>query len=168
MTPYGVTKVATELFGKIYNEQYGMNVVSLRVSEVYGPGNRMPQILRDMLKAALRQGSFQLLSGGDHYFHFIHVEDVARAAVLSADAKDARGHVFNISGGTHVTMNEAARMIRKLIPQAKIEIGPGHWHLDRQGPWSIAAAEKELGFRPEMPLERGIAEYAVWLEKHED
>jgi nucleoside-diphosphate-sugar epimerase len=59
-------------------------------------------------------------------------------------------------------------MIRKLIPQAKIEIGPGHWHLDRQGPWSIAAAETELGFRPEMPLERGIAEYAVWLEKHDD
>jgi UDP-glucose 4-epimerase len=167
-TPYGVTKVATELFGKVYNELYGMNVVSLRVTEVYGSGNRMPQILRDMLKGALRQGSFQLPSGGDHYFHFIHVEDVARAAILAANAAEARGHVFNISGGTHVTMSEAAQLVRKLVPEARIEIGPGHWHLDRQGPWSTAAAEKELGYRPEIPLEQGLAEYAAWLKEHED
>ena len=167
-TPYGVTKVATELFGKVYNELYGMNVISLRVTEVYGPGNRMPQILRDMLKSALRHGSFQLSSGGDHYFHFIHVEDVARAAILAADAPHPRGPVFNISGGTHVTMQEAAQMVRKLVPQARIEIGPGPWHLDRQGPWSTTAAESELGYRPEIPLERGLADYAAWLKEHED
>jgi nucleoside-diphosphate-sugar epimerase len=168
MTPYGVTKLATELFGKVYNELYGMSVVSLRVTEVYGPGNRMPQILRDMLKSALRHGSFQLSSGGDHYFHFIHVEDVAGAAILAADAPHPRGYVFNISGGTHVTMHEAAQMIRKLVPHATIEIGPGHWHLDRQGPWSMATAEQELGYRPEIPLERGLADYAAWLKEHED
>ncbi|MEZ5832956.1 MAG: NAD(P)-dependent oxidoreductase [Dongiaceae bacterium] len=167
-TPYGVTKVATELFGRVYGELYGMQVLSLRVSEVYGPGNRMPQILRDMTKAALRHGSFSLPNGGDHGFHFIHVTDVARASILAVDARDPHGHVFNICGGPQVTMRQAADMVRSLLPQATIGIGPGHWHLDRQGQWSMERAERELGYRPAITLAEGLAAYVDWLRTHED
>jgi len=167
-TPYGVTKVATELFGKVYWELYGLQVVSLRVSEVYGPGNRMPQILRDMAKAVLRQGRFQLTSGADHGFHFIHVTDVVCAAILASEARDINGHVFNISGGPQVRMADAAAILRRLLPEAKIDIGPGYCHLDRQGPWSIDSAARELGYRPQMSLEGGLADYVDWLRRHED
>jgi nucleoside-diphosphate-sugar epimerase len=167
-TPYGVTKVATELFGKVYNELYGLEVVSLRVSEVYGPGNRMPQILRDMVKAALREGRFHLPGGGDHGFHFVHVTDVARAAALAADAEAPKSHVFNICGGPQVTMREAAAIVADLVPGANIEIGPGHWHLDRQGPWSMEAAAVELGYRPSISLREGLSSYVDWLKSHQD
>ena len=167
-TPYGVTKVATELFGKVYSDLYGMQVLSLRVSEVYGPGNRMPQILRDMTKATLRRGHFALPAGGNHGFHFIHVTDVARAAVLAVDARHPHGYVFNICGGPQVTMRQAAEIVRRLLPQATIEIGPGHWHLDRQGPWSMESAERELGYRPAVTLAEGLAAYVDWLGTHED
>lgn len=167
-TPYGVTKVATELFGKVYNELYGLQVLSLRVSEVYGPGNRMPQILRDMVKSALRTRSFRLPAGGDHGFHFIHVTDVVRAAILAADAKDPKEHVFNICGGPQLTMRAAAEIVRRLLPDAEIDIGPGNWHLDRQGPWSMEAAERELGYRPMTTLEAGLAGYVDWLKDHQD
>lgn len=167
-TPYGVTKVATELFGKVYNELYGLEVLSLRVSEVYGPGNRMPQILRDMVKAALREGRFHLSGGGDHGFHFIHVTDVARAAILAADAAGPNGHVFNICGGPQVTMREAAGIVARLVPEATIQIGPGHWHLDRQGPWSMEAAAVELGYRPSISLREGLSSYVDWLKTHQD
>lgn len=167
-TPYGVTKVSTELFGKVYGELYRMQVLSLRVSEVYGPGNRMPQILRDMTKAALHRGHFSLPSGGDHGFHFIHVTDVVRAAILAVDARDPHGHVFNICGGPQVTMRQAADIVRRLLPEATIEIGPGHWHLDRQGPWSMERAERELAYLPAITLADGMAEYVDWLGSHED
>ncbi len=167
-TPYGVTKVATELFGKVYSELYGMQVLSLRVSEVYGPGNRMPQILRDMMKGALRRGRFQLERGGDHRFHFVHVTDVVRAAILAAEARNPKGYVFNITGGSQVSMRDAADIVQRLLPEAKIEIGGGYWHLDRQGPWSIEAAARELGYRPQMPLDRGLALYLEWLHEHDD
>ena len=167
-TPYGVTKVATEMFGRVYNELYDMQVVSLRVSEVYGPGNRMPQILRDMVKGALREKRFRLESGGDHPFHFVHVDDVARATTLAVFANNVRGHVFNITGGAQVTMREAAGVVGRLIADATIEIGSGFWHLDRQGPWSIAAAEREFGYRPEIGLEQGLSAYVAWLREHED
>ncbi len=166
-TPYGVTKVATEHFGRVYNDLYGMRVISLRISEVYGPGNKMPQILRDIIKPALRGDAFVMPSGGDHRFQFIHVDDVVQAAIRASEVAKTQGYVFNITGGGYWSLNEAAAIIRKIIPAARINIGGGFWHLDRQGPWDIAAAERELGYRPSWTLEEGIRQYVDWLRRNE-
>lgn len=166
-TPYGVTKLATEHFGRVYNELYGMEVVSLRIAEVYGPENKMPQVLRDILKTVQRGDTFSLPSGGDHRFHYVHVEDVVRAVLLAAQAKNIKGSVFNIAGDRPWKLYEAVDLIRKLIPGANIEIGGGYWHLDRQGEWDLSAAERELGYRAEWTLEKGLEHYSRWLIDHE-
>jgi UDP-glucose 4-epimerase len=51
---YGVTKVAGELLGSVYNSLYGMEIVSLRITEVYGPGLWMPSLLGDMVSNCAR------------------------------------------------------------------------------------------------------------------
>ena len=166
-TPYGVTKVATDLVGKVYNELYGMNVVSLRIAEVYGPGNKMPQIHRDIIKTVLKGETFRMANGADHRFQFIYVDDVVNAAILASEAEQVASHVFNISGGGYWTLREAVDLIQKLIPEARIEIGEGFWHLDRQGPWDISAAQRELGYTPDVSLEDGTRRYVEWLRKNE-
>jgi UDP-glucose 4-epimerase len=167
-TPYGVTKVATELLGRVYSRLYGLDVVSLRITEVYGPGLKMPEILRDMITAAIRHQPFHMDSGGDHRFQFVHAEDVARAAVLAADSKTLHNYVYNISGGQQVTISDTANIIRARFPSADISIGPGHldgW--DRQGPFDTTAAAEDLSYTPEHTLSEGIEEYARHLAKHE-
>lgn len=167
-TPYGVTKVTTELLGRVYNRLYGLDVVSLRVTEVYGPGLKMPEILRDMIKAALRGEPFHLDAGGDHRFHFIHAEDVARAAILAANADRLPSHVYNIAGGQQVTVRQAAALVRDRFPRADISVGSGHlpgW--DRQGPFDIGAASADLGYTPRWTLEKGVDSYAAWLVEHD-
>jgi len=166
-TPYGVTKVTTELLGRVYTNLYGMDVISLRVTEIYGPGNKMPEILRDIIRPVLDGEPFMMGTGGDHGFHFVHVQDVARAAILAADCVRRERSIFNITGGSQVTLSQAGEMISDLVPGAHIEIGPGHWHLDRQGPWDITAAARDLGYKPEHPLERGLPSYVEWLREHE-
>ncbi|UVJ42056.1 SDR family oxidoreductase [Pseudomonas sp. LS1212] len=166
-TPYGVTKLANEHFGRVYNDLYGMEVISLRIAEVYGPENKMPQILRDILKAVHRGEKFSQACGGDHRFHYIHVEDVVRAVLMAAETRDVKGGVFNIAGDRSWTLHEAVEIIRKLIPDAAIEIGAGHWHLDRQGEWDLSVAERELGYRAQWSLEKGMAHYSNWLLDHE-
>jgi len=64
-------------------------------------------------------------------------------------------------------LSEAAAIIRKIIPAAHIDIGGGFWHLDRQGPWDISAAGRELGYRPGWTLEEGIRQYVDWLRHNE-
>jgi UDP-glucose 4-epimerase len=165
-TPYGVTKVATELLADVYNDLYGFDIVSLRITEIYGPGNKMPQFLKEIIGPALRGEPYRLEKGGDHRFQFVRVEDVARAAILAADAKEFGQRVYNVTGGSQITLAEAADIVREAIPGADIEIGSGHLHLDKQGPYDISAAYRELGYRPEWPVERGIPDYIDWLRDH--
>ena len=73
--------------------------------------------------------------------------------------------MFNISGGGHWTLFEAAEIVGHLI--AAIDLGSGHWYLDRQGPWDTSAAERDLGFVPSMTLAEGIESYIEWLRDHE-
>jgi UDP-glucose 4-epimerase len=165
-TPYGVTKVATELLGDVYNDLYGLDVVSLRISEVYGPGNKMPQSLREMIVPALRGEPYRLEKGGDHRFQFVRVEDVVSAAVLAADVVSPGQRVYNVTGGEQITLAQAAEIVRAAIPRADIEISPGHLHLDRQGPYDISAAERDLGYTPRWTVEGGIRDYVDWLRDH--
>jgi UDP-glucose 4-epimerase len=165
-TPYGVTKVTGELLANVYNRLYDLDIISLRFSEVYGPGNKMPTALRDMLLAAVSDRPFRMADGGDHRFQFIHVHDVARATICALDCAGAEHDVFNITGGTQVSLSKAADLVRAAVPTAEIDVGPGYWHLDRQGEWDITAAERELGYRPEVALPAGIAAYAWWLQDH--
>jgi UDP-glucose 4-epimerase len=166
-TPYAVTKLATEHLGRVYDDLYGLDVVSLRVSEVYGPGLRMPEVLRDMLLAAIRAERFTMPEGAEHRFHFVHVRDVANAAVLAARAAHLKQPAYNISGGRQVTLGELAALITSRYPQARIDLGPGFWTgWDRQGPWDISAAARDLGYVPQWRLERGLADYADWLTEH--
>lgn len=166
-TPYGVTKVAMEHFGRVYNELYGLQVTALRFAEVYGPGNRMPQILRDIIKTVLRGEAFSLESGADHLFHFIHAEDVAQAAILAATTDNPQGSVYNVFGDRAWKLSEAADLVRKLLPNADISIGPGYCHLDRQGPWDQSTAIRELRYTPRYTLEEGLAGYVEWLRTNE-
>jgi len=165
-TPYGVTKVATELLGDVYNDLYGLDILSLRITEVYGPGNKMPQSLREMIVPALRGDPYRLEKGGDHRFQFVRVEDVVSAAVLAADVEDPGQRVYNVTGGDQITLAQAADIVRDAIPQADIEIGPGHLHLDRQGPYDISAAGRDLGYTPRWTVEAGIRDYVDWLRDH--
>jgi UDP-glucose 4-epimerase len=166
-TPYGVTKVATELMGAVYRRLYGVEVVSLRVSEVYGPGNRMHTVLTDMLRAALDGEPYALAEGGEHRVEYIHVDDAADAGVAAATADSLGQDVYNVTGGRQVTLAEAADVVRATVPGARIEMGPGYIPtLDRQGRQDIAAAERDLGYRPRWTLEDGVRAYADWLRTH--
>lgn len=166
-TPYGVTKLAVEHFGRVYNDLYGLQTISLRFTEVYGPGNRMPQILRDIIKTVLRGEPFVAEKGADHLYHFIHMEDVARATILAATAETVKSSVFNIFGDGAWTLGQAADLLRKLLPDALISIGPGHFDLDRHGPWSQSVAIRELGYAPLHTLGDGLAGYVGWLGTNE-
>jgi nucleoside-diphosphate-sugar epimerase len=64
-----------------------------------------------------------------------------------------------------ISLAEAAELVRRIVPGAEIEIGPGHIEtLDRQGPYDLSGAERDLDYRPAWKLEDGLAAYASWLK----
>lgn len=160
-TPYGVTKVATELLGRVYSKAYGLDVVSLRVTEIYGHGLTMPEVMMEMVRAASESTPFRLDAGALHRFQFVHVNDVARAAILASAKPALPQYVYNISGGEQLSLAEVADLVRDLFPSADISLGPGYlpgW--DRQGQFDISAAERDFGYRPSISVAEGLKEFA--------
>jgi len=168
-TPYAVTKVTTEWLGKVYSDRYGLDVVSLRIAQVYGPGNRMPEVLGDMLKALTQMGTFELAQGSDHCFNFIHVRDVALATERALVSPGPFVPLaYNISSAEYWRLGDVAALVRQLFPAGRLQIGPGQVaELDLQGPFDGTAARRDLGYEPEWTLARGLSDYAEWLKTHE-
>jgi UDP-glucose 4-epimerase len=165
-TPYAVTKVCTEQLCSVYAALYGVDAISLRITEIYGRGLRMPEVMNDMIKAAAAGKTFALEEGADQKFHFVHVEDVARAALLAVKAAGGDQRVVNISGGPQVRLADVREKVLAQLPQAVIELGPGPitgW--DQQGPFDIAAANRLIGYQPSWSLHQGIADLIKYHEQ---
>jgi UDP-glucose 4-epimerase len=84
-------------------------------------------------------------------------------------AKNLTGRVFNIGTGIGVTLKDVAAILRKHLPNAVIEVGPGLNFLGSpypmHGVYDISRAQQELGYQPEYDLERGIADYLESLQR---
>jgi UDP-glucose 4-epimerase len=158
-TPYGVTKAATEMLMRVYRDRYGFDPVSLRITEVYGPGNRVPQILCDMLDAVVADRPWETARGSDHRFQFVHVDDVAHAAVLAASRSTLPQLAYNVSGDRFLDVAELISVITRLYPEARLSAGPGRLDGDVLGPFDITAARRDLGYAPRWRLEDGIRHY---------
>jgi len=164
-TPYAATKAFSDLLGEVYGCSYGLDVISLRLSEAYGPGRTVPSIVQDILDAAVEGRPLRLDAGADHPCHPIHADDVARAVVAALDAPSPRGRIFVVTGGERVPLGRIVALVRDRIPGADIELGAGtRGTPDRQGPADISAADRELGYRPRWGLARGIDDYCAWRE----
>jgi UDP-glucose 4-epimerase len=163
-TPFAATKAFTDLLGQTYARSYGLDVVSLRVSEVYGPGRRLPSLLDRVLDAALTHRPLRLSTGADQPYHLVHVEDVARAILAALAASSRAGRVYNITG-ERVLLAQVVAIVRDRLPHADIEIGAGNLDgFDRQGEIAVTAQDRELGYRPRWGLARGIDDLCAWRQ----
>jgi nucleoside-diphosphate-sugar epimerase len=166
-SPYAVSKVTGELLAGVYNRHYGLDVISLRPTELYGPGNRMPSIIHDIVRAAVDRRPLRVDAGGEHSFDLVHVRDVAVAAQLALRVGPRRRDAFNISGGGRTSLRAVATLVAEIAGGADLRLGPGQAPgFYRQGPWNGEVAAAELGYRPQWDLRRGLADYADWLREH--
>ncbi|MBB3594931.1 nucleoside-diphosphate-sugar epimerase [Rhizobium sp. BK529] len=156
---YGASKAAGELVVAGYGQQFGFSTIALRISTVYGPDRRHFCAIRTLVDAAV-QGRRGLLDHGLHDFRqYVHVGDAAASIVLALEAERPLRSSYTITGGERRDLDSIAGLVSRLVPGFDYEIGestdPGE---DRHPPFSIAAAENDLGYVPRISMEQGIAE----------
>ncbi|MDY0393555.1 NAD-dependent epimerase/dehydratase family protein [Virgibacillus halophilus] len=163
---YAVTKLTGEQLGEVYNKKYGMNIISLRLAFVYGPNRLMPDPIKSLLERAVSGTDIHDETGADQQLEFIYVRDVALAVYKALSTENNSSSIFNIGTGVNTTIREVGRMIQELYPDVKIEVGEGDLGYDFIGAFDCHEAEKELGFRALYDIEKGIKDYALFLEKN--
>ena len=163
VSPYGVTKLAAEQLCFLYHVNYGLPAVSLRYFTVYGPRQRPDMGFHRFLRATMRGEPITVYGDGEQTRDFTFVADAVSATVAAA-TRGVSGRVYNIGGGSRVTVNEVLDIIgrvsgrRPLITSDPAQKGDmRHTYAD------TSLARADLGFNPTVALEEGLAAEYKWL-----
>ena len=164
---YDSAKLMGEHVGLYYQANMGVDVVVLRFATTYGPGKTARHgkmgVTSQIVENPARGLPFHLAQGGDQQDDFVYNKDSALGLYLATVADNLKSRVFNIGSGVGATLNDFARILRRYLPDADIEIGPGLNFFNAPYPMSgiydISRARQELGYSPQYDLEKGIADY---------
>jgi nucleoside-diphosphate-sugar epimerase len=163
VSPYGVTKLAAEQLCYLYHANYGLPTVSVRYFTVYGPRQRPDMGFHRFLRATLRGEPITVYGDGEQTRDFTFVAD-AVAATIAAATLGVPGRVYNIGGGSHVTINEVFEMIGRVTGRRPLITADSAQKGDMRHTYAdTGLARTDLGFDPAVTLEDGLAAEYKWL-----
>lgn len=165
---YGVTKLAIEKYLTIYEARYGINAITLRVTNPFGERQRIGTgqgAVGVFLHRALTGQPIEIWGDGNVVRDFIHVSDVADAFARCIDY-DGPHRLFNISSGEGTSLNELVGIIRQTLGAAvKCNYQDARSFDTPVSILSNALAMQELGWAPRVSLQAGIARTAAWMRE---
>jgi UDP-glucose 4-epimerase len=168
---YDVTKLAAEQLGLNYAASHGVDFVALRFAATYGPG-RTARHGALAVRSTIVENAFHglptvLAKGGDQLDDFVYTKDVAQGLVRALGAERLSHRVFNIGTGAASSLAAAAEILRRRLPDATIEVGPGtdYGASGRYCVFDISRARAELGYEPAYDHEAGIDDYLAVLAR---
>jgi nucleoside-diphosphate-sugar epimerase len=163
VSPYGVSKLAGEQLCYLYFVNYGVPTVSLRYFTVYGPRQRPDMGFHRFLRAAIQQEPITVFGDGEQTRDFTFVADAVNATALAAN-RGIPGRVYNIGGGSRVSINQVLEMIGRVSGRrARTIVDPAQKGDMRHTYADTSLARADLGFQPTVDLETGLAAEYQWL-----
>jgi UDP-glucose 4-epimerase len=162
LSPYGVSKLAAENYCSLFHRLYGLETVSLRYMNVYGPRqirNSYSGVITIFLNRLLKDEPPIIHGDGEQTRDFVNVRDVIQANMLALTKKEAAGEVFIIGSGKKVTINKLAELLLSIT--GKHACTPIHGKPRpgdiRHSYCDISKAEKVLGYHPKVSLSEGLS-----------
>lgn len=169
MTPYALQKMVGEQYGQMFTRLYGLEVVTTRYFNVFGPrqdpGSPYSGVISLFIKALL-EGTRPVIHGdGGQTRDFTFVANVVNGVLLAAETPGVGGEVFNLAVGGRVSLNELLATLTKIVGSAIEPIYQEARQGDvRDSQADIAKAERLLGYRPAVMLEEGLRQTVAWFE----
>ena len=165
VSPYGVTKLAAEHLCHLYFVNYGVPTVSLRYFTVYGPRQRPDMAFHRFIRAALAGQPITLYGDGEQTRDFTFVADIV-AATRAAGDRGRPGAVYNIGGGSRVSINHVLELVGRLTGRALDIRRESTQKGDMRDTFAdTTRAREDLGFSPSYTLEAGLAAECEWLAR---
>jgi UDP-glucose 4-epimerase len=170
VSPYGVEKIAAELYMQSWAKLYEIETVSLRYFNVFGPRQdpRSPYsgVISVFVDRALRGEVPTIFGDGEQCRDFVYVANVVDANLRAATREGISGRAYNIACGTRTTLNQLLAAIGRIVGRT---IDPNHDKPRagdiRESVADIGRARAELGYEPKVGLEEGLAQLIGYVRK---
>lgn len=163
-SPYGVTKLAGEHLCQLYHRNYGLPVVSLRYFTVYGPRQRPDMAFHRFICSLLLGTPLRIYGDGEQTRDFTYVSDAVEANLLALK-EGVEGMVFNIGGGSRISLNDAIKVLERITGRQSRTIYDRPQKGDVRHTFAdTSRARTILGFSPKIPLEEGLLKEVEWIE----
>jgi UDP-glucose 4-epimerase len=165
VSPYGVTKLAAEHLCYSYWKNYQVPVIALRYFTVYGPRQRPDMAFHRFVRAILDGGEIEIYGNGEQTRDFTFISDAVSGNMLAMKS-NAQGEIFNIGGGSRVSVNEVLDIIQNIAGKtAKIVYRDVQKGDVRHTLADTNKVKKHLGYIPEVDLKTGLEEEWKWLKE---
>lgn len=161
LSPYGATKVLGEHLCYLYHRSFGVPTVSLRFFSVYGPRQRPDMAFNRAIDAALAGREFVVYGDGKQTRDFTFVADIVDGAV-AAGLHGVPGSVYNLGGGSRVSMLEVLDVIRQETDGLTVRHEPAQRGDARDTAADISRAAEELSYAPTRTVAEGLREQVAW------
>jgi UDP-glucose 4-epimerase len=160
-SPYAVSKLAAEFYVRTIGLLWGIETLSLRIFNAYGPGQHLPAshppVVPYFLRQALRAGSLVVHGDGSQTRDYVYVDDAVSAMVAASTAPGVSGLVINVGSGVETSVRELVKLVLdatgakpEVLYNAQSSGGVSRMAAD------VRAAREKLNFTPSIKLEDGL------------
>jgi nucleoside-diphosphate-sugar epimerase len=171
ISPYAVAKLAGEYYMASFYRCYGLETVSLRYFNIFGPrqdpSSPYSGVLAKFSMQMLRGEQPTIFGDGETSRDFTHIDNAVSANLLacSAPAAECAGRVFNCATGRRVTLNETFEALKKLTGYTgTAKYGPERAGDVKHSLADITLAQKHLGYKPLVDFEEGLRRTVEWYK----
>lgn len=173
VSPYGASKLSGEGYCSAYYRAYGVETVSLRFGNVYGPGSdHKSSVVAKFIQQAVRGETLEIYGDGKQTRDFIYIDDLMSAIRLAVTTSQIGGEVFQIGSNREKTVAELVEELLPILAQAGIKDvdvrhGPPRRGDVRRNFSDTSKALRLLGWRAQVKLDEGLTRTVKWFTKTE-
>jgi nucleoside-diphosphate-sugar epimerase len=170
ISPYGVAKLVDELYGQVFGRVYGLENVSLRYFNVFGPrqepGSPYSGVLSKFMLAMLRGEPLVIFGDGEQSRDFTYISNVVDATLRACEAPGVSGLAFNVGTGGRITLNEIVRALSRITGrELRVQHDPPRAGDILHSQASVELARQRLGYAPTVELEEGLRRTWDWYKR---
>jgi nucleoside-diphosphate-sugar epimerase len=167
LSPYAVGKLVGEYYCSVFYNVYGLQTISLRYFNVFGPyqdpTSQYAAAIPAFVMAVIKDMPPTIYGDGEQSRDFTYVDNIVEANILAARAKQTKGEAVNIACGEAVTVNAIIKMINEIVGKnVKPIYEPSRPGDVKHSLADITLARKLLGFRPTVSFRKGLELAINW------
>jgi nucleoside-diphosphate-sugar epimerase len=168
LSPYALQKFVGERYCQLYFRLYGLETVSLRYFNVFGPSqdpySEYSAVIPKFATRLQRGESIVVYGDGEQSRDFTYVDNVVEANILALRAPRAAGSVMNIGCGERITLNRLIKILEEILEvQAAVDYQPARPGDVRDSLADISLAQDLLGYKPKISVAQGLRRTVAWL-----